>query len=632
MQSIDTTNSKTQDAQQQEHETIVADSTSPSNGDVTDPTDDDWTVRDKVGVLATELKVGFDDIGKDIYGDCNNIHVEVTLRSKEFTGPEWTDGTKAIIRIPALGYYDGKGSENGSETQSDDGSQDDDASAEPESPVSTTSDASGEPESPVSTTSHTSTEPESPVSTTSDTSENSNSSEGTLVDETEGVDTDESDTDDDSDGSESSDESVDSDIASSRDYDDEYWQVLDQALLLNRLQDLGIPAPRVLAFDTTINNALEAPYSIHARVGGSRLYDAIDDEGMPLEGQIQIAEDLAEILVKMNAVKFDVAGRLLADEDQDHAAGKLPLSLSSREDIKEELTVWPFPKGKGRLQQRRRAAHTQRICHSSLYALLDESIEDLIREEQVNGARHIHTHLRQYFFLQDMLQDMDQLGWFSEADKAGVESSLWHVDLEPMSIMVDEVEGRWKVSGILGWDYAIALPSPLTRRPPIWLWHRTDPQSWLPEKTLEYDEGDEDWFPDELPYNTADSDKVKEAFEAVMVEKLYSGARDKYLDDAYGRGRWIRLLWKYAYMGCVDPAIHSRGIAALNRQWNAYKKSINFKDDDAEYMHHRVYLESVETVEPVEPVKPVEPEISVFQFEEAPVEVPNVAEIKLDDE
>jgi hypothetical protein len=69
--------------------------------------------------------------------------------------------------------------------------------------------------------------------------------------------------------------------------------------------------------------------------------------------------------------------------------------------------------------------------------------------------------------------------------------------------------------------------------------------------------------PIDLPYLTEDDLKVRQRYEDVLIEKLYvpqygDKAREQYLEDTYGRGRWLRRLFYFAQEDVVYAASKHR--------------------------------------------------------------------------
>ncbi|KAG4432346.1 hypothetical protein IFR05_012165 [Cadophora sp. M221] len=89
----------------------------------------------------------------------------------------------------------------------------------------------------------------------------------------------------------------------------------------------------------------------------------------------------------------------------------------------------------------------------------------------------------------------------------------------------------WVASGVLDWDDAMAVPLVLSRKPPSWLWLNEDERpDWTGNR-------------DRKPHRDLVGDEllVKAHFDQFMAR-----ASPSYLEDAYGRGVWLRALARFA--------------------------------------------------------------------------------------
>ncbi|KAI4715377.1 hypothetical protein E4T48_08455 [Aureobasidium sp. EXF-10727] len=178
---------------------------------------------------------------------------------------------------------------------------------------------------------------------------------------------------------------------------------------------------------------------------------------------------------------------------------------------------------------------------------------------------------------------MAELGFFQE--RASTNSNvLYHWDLKPRNILVgteatDPSTGvpgthHWQITGVLDWDDALSVPTVLARKPPVWLWDFSDDET-LPSSVLAHYDGDVDLLPNELYNETStriskEDLQVKQFFETSIVEQLYGDSslesREAYLDDAYGRGRWLRRLWRFARDGFSDSQ-HINRFREFDKAW-----------------------------------------------------------------
>jgi hypothetical protein len=419
------------------------------------------TFQRRVAVLGEDLGVGFDEVERMRGGSFNRV-VPVTLRAAPETA-SWNNLTKAIIRIPRVWATHIPSVRNWSAKQE-------------------------------------STKQRSLLRSPMTLSKNMLQMRSWLIpknqrhpptisirDDIPSVE--EDNASDGSDTSDISDISDVSDISSRRSLSTEpyRWEILDEAMLYNMLEDAGIPAPRTLGFDVGRRNALKFPYSIQTRLSGVTWISVIDD--IPLDSQLLLAEGLADIMARLQTVQFESSGRLMCDEQADTPL-KLSLHSPIRAEVKEKLETWGFPQGVGSLMDKERAAPAQPVW-DSLYDLLFHTVHDLLTRElqKVEPLGPVEQLVRMYFKLQDMIQDMDRIGWFSEADKSSSNSVLHHWDLEARNILIEQEESNpsspWRITGVIDWDHPHALPAVLCMKPPIWLWDASD-DAHLPKDVAEY--------------------------------------------------------------------------------------------------------------------------------------------------
>ncbi|KAH0162168.1 hypothetical protein KCU67_g6060, partial [Aureobasidium melanogenum] len=170
------------------------------------------------------------------------------------------------------------------------------------------------------------------------------------------------------------------------------------------------------------------------------------------------------------------------------------------------------------------------------------------------------------------------------ADRAYSKSVLNHGSINDSQLLLERTEDLskpWRLTGVIGLDEAETVPSVLTRKPWSFLWDVHDASKMLPEETRFGWNGDVDELPTELSYLNADDLRVKQHHEDVLIEKIYipqygEKAREKYFDDTYGRGRWLRRLFVFAREGVPFRDSQHR-FNKLLRDWNQFKKSQNIQ-------------------------------------------------------
>ena len=130
-----------------------------------------------------------------------------------------------------------------------------------------------------------------------------------------------------------------------------------------------------------------------------------------------------------------------------------------------------------------------------------------------------------------------------------------------------------------------------------------------------------------------------------MIEKLYTPqygdkARERYFDDTYGRGRWLRRVFGFARESVPFPDDQHR-FNKLLRDWNHFKKSqnietrpLNLWEGLPDYLHGKE-IRLPQLVEPPPPAAPsslqhvyffIDPPRSPSPEEAAATEVPDTSE------
>jgi hypothetical protein len=340
-----------------------------------------------------------------------------------------------------------------------------------------------------------------------------------------------------------------------------YENSVDDATVLELAATCGLQVPKMIAFDTTSGNALGLPYSLQLRLPGVPLSSVL--EAIPMLSTADIASEAAEMLVRLRGVRFPAFGLPCQDKNA-HLQGKLQLDLSGRSGEERKATLYGFPKESGGLKSHNRNRPTLPVA-SSLYALLKAAIDNkFLSPEQKNIGGDEETDTLAHEKLGSMLDQMKAMGWFETEEIPTTDSILHHLDLECNRMFVEQRDdSSWHITGILGWENSGACVSPvLTQTPLAWLWDRIDMEK-LPQKVLNCFGRDNDYMPlgyyedvnsDQL---TEDGLEIKELFENILIKGIYEPqygekAAEIYQDHAYGRGRWIRRIWRFAFEGCPE--------------------------------------------------------------------------------
>lgn len=322
-------------------------------------------------------------------------------------------------------------------------------------------------------------------------------------------------------------------------FDKQHEPVETDVVVLGYLKD-KLPVPHIKAYSTTEDNALGKTYTIQTKIPG----DPLDQywENMDYVDKFVIVDQYLELLVKLESVKFARAGTFAVPSTLPPTSHDVLGSYDGRLLTFNGATAIS-PKLRNAIENRA-GPHVQ----SLLMSLLDM----WIREEAKKGEETTKNAITQRFQkLKTMLQEFNDEGYLTGQPSPVV---LHHCDLEPRNIMVSKASGAWKITGIIDWDEALALPTPLSRIPPRWIWN------W---RLMDLDFGD--GYLSEDQYHEPELSDANEALKTYFdakVEALLPG----YNEDAYGQGVWLRRIWYFAKDGASN-ADERNFIDELLKDW-----------------------------------------------------------------
>ena len=306
-----------------------------------------------------------------------------------------------------------------------------------------------------------------------------------------------------------------------------------------------LPVPRVRAYCSTKENILELPYTVQTRIPGTslnHLWGKID-----YTDKYAIIDQYLDLLVRFESITFPVAGTFVASA---------PMATAENDYYPTaDPTIRVFDKRNPEPDQDQRKIKDR--VGSDIKSLLISLLQMYINEEVENNIhQYAHSMTPLYRQLLVMLEEMESEGFFADQPHPIV---LHHWDLEPRNLMVEKTRGgAWRICGVIEWDDAIAVPRPLARKPPVWIWHFPDEE---PE-----DFRDDDQFPDP---ELSDEDKGLKAYFDAKIEELLPG----YGQDAYGRGRWLRGIWSFAREG-VYREYERKFVEQLTNEWAARPRTM----------------------------------------------------------
>ena len=350
--------------------------------------------------------------------------------------------------------------------------------------------------------------------------------------------------------------------------------VLTQVSVGKLLYDHQIPSPRVLAFDVTAYSILESPYVLYEFAEGTRLDELYGQ--MSYEEKHDVVDQLVHLLVKMDEVQFPVSGRLFRSKEQSQ---RTTLSLSQSF----ELDAEDHPGGRVSVEGLGTNPWnpTETRPMTTLFDMLSEQLRGQKAEAE---ERNLVPTIFSVEKLQSMLVDMKRMGFFPDVPARNV---LYHMDLEPRNLLFAPIPQRgrgsntkWILKAVVDWDDALSLSPILTRCPPIWLWDFSETDLEAESIPSNYDE-DYDLL-DPCRYDERNGRLPKEDqelrayFETTFVQKLSSRTPEynlaAYYDEAYGTGRWLRRLFRFAERGFHRNSDDDLG-DKLVQDWDEFKAS-----------------------------------------------------------
>ncbi|KAI4198194.1 MAG: hypothetical protein LQ350_005430 [Teloschistes chrysophthalmus] len=257
-------------------------------------------------------------------------------------------------------------------------------------------------------------------------------------------------------------------------------QAIDNELALLNYLKRKIPVPRIKAYSLDLNNPLGAAYSVQTRIPGRSLYNLWYYMTQP--EKYQIINKVIKLLRRLETITFPKAGELIA--------------ASPPQTTSDDYTETAPP---------------------IIRSIFNES-DDLIASPQNLGGLGGRKLKR---LLTTLLKN-----WIRAFAAQPFPIVLHHWDLEPRNIIVSFSNpcNTWKITGLIDWDKVQALPLPLARTPPAWVWH-------FPWR-VPIGDGSE-YFTGPPLSKTA---RARRRYFFKEVERVLPG----YRKDAWELGRWVR--------------------------------------------------------------------------------------------
>ncbi|KAF7881469.1 hypothetical protein EAF00_011838 [Botryotinia globosa] len=266
------------------------------------------------------------------------------------------------------------------------------------------------------------------------------------------------------------------------------------------VRGLGLPIPTILFHDSGFDNAISCPYVVMQMISGTslqKLYQTVkrSPNFFPVVLQhCQLACEIAHFIAKRESVRFPGYGVIRNATDTE---------IWDREDpsAQYDLAVDNF-----------HIAGVQISKFGFSRFMRELAVKELNRHLRLQALGQSYQGIK----LGCVWQAMIVRKMFSDQD-----AILWHPDFHPRNILIVRHGGNIRLSGVIDWDNALALPRIMTREPPSFLWNQ----------------------PGVLTQPEADA--IKQAFDET-IEQLVPG----YTEDAYSRSRvLIRAMGIYSLYG-----------------------------------------------------------------------------------
>ncbi|KAL8836943.1 MAG: hypothetical protein Q9170_002704 [Blastenia crenularia] len=227
------------------------------------------------------------------------------------------------------------------------------------------------------------------------------------------------------------------------------------ALLEYLAINLPVQVPHIKAYSVTANNALSTPFTIQTRLPGTSLNNVYGD--LIHDDKLGIIDQVIQLILQLEKIEFLTAGTFepsspLADSQNDYTSNA-------------GLTILPFNEGDQAFTKE--PASIQARTGSNLKSFLTNHLEGWIAHDLNKEPESESLTVPSLKKMLAMLSTFDNEETFPNHPHPII---LHHCDLEPRNIMVQHLNGSWKITGVIDWDEALALPVPLARQPPNWIW------------------------------------------------------------------------------------------------------------------------------------------------------------------
>lgn len=330
--------------------------------------------------------------------------------------------------------------------------------------------------------------------------------------------------------------------------------VMDQVAIVSYVGTL-FPVPKILAYDSTDQNAIKAPYTIQEFAPGQRLDEVLENEVLTSEDCLQIASIIADIFARMQKELAPRSGRFVSSPNLPHRCDDVSVLSPIPVLASFKIAGLEVPES---------------ISSGSVKDLM-KAIIGLRYEEEDDESLQMA-----WCTLDEIRKEMKSRGFLNCEQPV-----LWHWDFAPQNILVRRKQDNitWEVTAVLDWDGALSAPRVLTREPPVWLWQHC---SELTQATLDSSVS----VPRQL---IPEKDTIKQHFEDCLFQAGID--IDAYRTDAYGHGRWVRRLFRFLRL--ENAFLH-------DNDWDKYELFIN--EWESYCLEHPILSDYPDHLEPPAPL------------------------------
>jgi hypothetical protein len=308
-------------------------------------------------------------------------------------------------------------------------------------------------------------------------------------------------------------------------------------LVISSRVNCKVPIPKVFAYDTMAENALERPYVMQNRAEGQSLILMWDR--MSLDQRISAIKQITKITETIATVTTNAAGIITHDN--------LKFSSSKRIDLEQFPVPTPYVTKWQEDQNKQGGKQTQPSFEGASAGPAPHQSPFQCMMDQCHRWQEYERGYTNCYHPDVWGAIRAMVGWLNHRGWLGDHFHLVHGDLFPRNIIV-KLKNKTEVvvTGIVDWDMAFFAPKFMALRPPNWAW------------TYQCDDGSDD----------GDAEGEVVAYETDFKEAFRGAASEEYRMMAFSaEGIIARKLFDVLRTGICRR--HRREVALeLVQEWN----------------------------------------------------------------